>query len=119
MPPRASASKICYFYPRPPRGGRPGGGGIRSTVHRQFLPTPSARRATYLQCGEYGTKKGFLPTPSARRATGALYRERSKGRISTHALREEGDLMPSAMLSLPVPQISTHALREEGDFTTM
>ena len=23
--------------------------------------------------------------------------------------------MPSAMLSLPVPQISTHALREEGD----
>ena len=57
------------FYPRPPRGGRLGV--VSLTV----------------------TNNGFLPTPSARRATLAL----SVGlfsvcTISTHALREEGDL---------------------------
>ena len=56
-----------YFYPRPPRGGRPG----------VFMPV------------EIEVK--FLSTPSARRATGfgeALYPGMD---ISIHALREEGD----------------------------
>ena len=79
----------------------------------------------------------FLPTPSARRATfntakGTTY----TSQISTHALREEGDVYkldetvatpvflptPSARratrLTLRRPRlcgISTHALREEGD----
>ena len=34
--------------------------------------------------------------------------------ISTHALREEGDLPGASADLLPLP-ISTHALREEGD----
>ena len=34
----------------------------------QFLPTPSARRATY-DSADYGRDSIFLPTPSARRAT--------------------------------------------------
>ena len=34
-----------YFYPRPPRGGRPFGV-VYSTGSAQFLSTPSARRAT-------------------------------------------------------------------------
>ena len=34
--------------------------------------------------------------------------------ISTHALREEGDGLPSDYTSAPM-RISTHALREEGD----
>ena len=56
-----------YFYPRPPRGGRPSRFGSPLT-HSGFLSTPSARRATL-----HGT--GIPDTV----------------RISIHALREEGD----------------------------
>ena len=38
-------------------------------------------------------KSRFLPTPSARRATHRHRRDRLPGRISTHALREEGDAL--------------------------
>ena len=55
------------FYPRPPRGGR-----------RHDL----ADAALHVQ---------FLPTPSARRATAGHPRGAGHTRISTHALREEGD----------------------------
>ena len=56
-----------YFYPRPPRGGRPKLWGIRATSSK-FLSTPSARRATGRIGGKTETGK-FLSTPSARRAT--------------------------------------------------
>ena len=81
-----------YFYPRPPRGGR--------------LAVP----------WEATDKPLFLPTPSARRATqwGELCDEIVK--ISTHALREEGDHF-SRPDKGPL-RISTHALREEGDGVT-
>ena len=64
-----------YFYPRPPRGGRPFPGGYRSPPGR-FLSTPSARRAT----------------------------EQDRIRvwsmdISIHALREEGDPTPTSASS--------------------
>ena len=79
-----------YFYPRPPRGGRPGPRcsprrrpkisihALREEGDRRaeslnnnyflFLSTPSARRAT---CGAGATLLAFLflSTPSARRAT--------------------------------------------------
>ena len=42
---RESFSCIRYFYPRPPRGGRPDADGHQVTVV-EFLSTPSARRAT-------------------------------------------------------------------------
>ena len=84
-----------YFYPRPPRGGRPVGCHL-VTITIKFLSTPSARRATnrlptwttpqahfyprpprggrrargYEQMAE----KIFLSTPSARRATTSLWR---------------------------------------------
>ena len=57
----------------------------------------------------------FLPTPSARRAT--AYHSRlhpPEAPISTHALREEGDVLYDDGQGLAL-QISTHALREEGD----
>ena len=78
------------FYPRPPRGGRPGSL-LGSRAHRPFLPTPSARRATYFHS----------------------VRMTQNNAISTHALREEGD----RGLGVPIDllHISTHALREEGD----
>ena len=101
-----------------------------------FLPTPSARRATHMII--YGLKLPdlFLPTPSARRATRQPARLKSAPPISTHALREEGDLAISGSVLMhfyfyPRPprggrlssrfqrsavfSISTHALREEGD----
>ena len=78
-----------YFYPRPPRGGRP------TTVQNAtnvfvFLSTPSARRAT--EPGDPG---------------------RIRTLISIHALREEGDAVDAR--SVHPAGISIHALREEGD----
>ena len=60
-------SDVFYFYPRPPRGGRRRVRGLCSTGTR-FLSTPSARRATLFSSTSTQT-----------------------GRISIHALREEGD----------------------------
>ena len=80
------------FYPRPPRGGRPSWWAVRPSA-RQFLSTPSARRATckremYLS----GLFQKFLSTPSARRATLSTRDFAAGKQISIHALREEGDL---------------------------
>ena len=56
----------------------------------------------------------FLPTPSARRATRISDCCNSiPHRISTHALREEGDHRDGGTGNIVA--ISTHALREEGD----
>ena len=102
----------AYFYPRPPRGGRLAAA-LQAKVEQLFLSTPSARRAT----PEYQ-----LPGCAER--------------ISIHALREEGDVLPSSshrpsmyfyprpprggrrrgfLLPARLPPISIHALREEGD----
>ena len=56
----------------------------------------------------------FLSTPSARRATAPQATAAHHGKISIHALREEGDwyVIVQPVLSTP---ISIHALREEGD----
>ena len=61
---------LCYFYPRPPRGGRPYHDGQRPAVG-QFLSTPSARRATP-HSFVLVARRVFLSTPSARRATPLL-----------------------------------------------
>ena len=58
----------------------------------QFLPTPSARRATQLWDRRDSRDGRFLPTPSARRATSRVGSGYTVDLISTHALREEGDL---------------------------
>ena len=100
------------FYPRPPRGGRQALA-LKTAAGQEFLSTPSARRATFLELSFPKAIKHFYPrpprggrqhpsvlpahveeflsTPSARRAT---RRPASAGRpaeISIHALREEGD----------------------------
>ena len=56
---------------------------------------------------------GFLSTPSARRATALPSAVRRLVSISIHALREEGDEIVKAKMTLTM--ISIHALREEGD----
>ena len=81
-----------YFYPRPPRGGRPD---IRTELDSagKFLSTPSARRAT----GAHGARSGgstyFYPRPP-RGGRQSNYSSTRQGLIiSIHALREEGDVI--------------------------
>ena len=114
--PAQRAKVSLYFYPRPPRGGRPlgkGAGrgvsdfyprpprggrlfGLRVSVSStEFLSTPSARRATCAQSVRTSATI-FLSTPSARRATSCPHSRLQRLGISIHALREEGDITPSA-----------------------
>ena len=65
--PRHRPGRNTYFYPRPPRGGRPHLG-KGEDIKFGFLSTPSARRATF-SLSSNGTVNLFLSTPSARRAT--------------------------------------------------
>ena len=78
-----------YFYPRPPRGGRP-----------ETLPMPTSELDFYPRPPRGGRLGSFcwtVPIPM----------------ISIHALREEGDRhLRGWKLSW---EISIHALREEGD----
>ncbi len=60
------------FYPRSPRGGRPGSLSMICFL-RSFLSTPSARRATFKPEQSSVLQGLFLSTPSARRATGGSY----------------------------------------------
>ena len=129
------SSQQHNFYPRPPRGGRPGSGSC-GIAGRLFLSTPSARRATCECIVDIDSTTEFLSTPSARRATFVDFCEKFGGGISIHALREEGDaagfwLEAFSMYFYPRPPrggrqvdgdrgrqqvvISIHALREEGD----
>ena len=124
-----------YFYPRPPRGGRPAGA-MQMTAVNEFLSTPSARRATVIFRGgsplilflstpsaRRATAETrlmtlrltvFLSTPSARRATQPRLFLSTFFPISIHALREEGDRRIADCAPF-AEFISIHALREEGD----
>ena len=102
-----------YFYPRPPRGGRPETE-IEAVLQKGlFLSTPSARRATVDR---------HCPGPCLIISIHALREEGDKWGtdlryfycgISIHALREEGD--QRRQLRKAHLLISIHALREEGD----
>ena len=81
----------AYFYPRPPRGGRRSPPPSPARGRRYFYPRPP---------------RGGRPSWAAVTVWAWA--------ISTHALREEGDVCASWAGS-PRPPISTHALREEGD----
>ena len=147
------------FYPRPPRGGRRDEDGAwprhqRISIHalreegdgelhdvleraREFLSTPSARRATSVLAWYKGAQLYFYPRPprGGRLFVGQLNIQHDKNfyprpprggrlindsdnmltaKISIHALREEGDLSISHNCYL-FTFISIHALREEGD----
>ena len=106
---------LCFnFYPRPPRGGRPGG---FCFIRTSFVISIHALREEgdpQARCS--GALGGaFLSTPSARRATlGSIFDSNIIDNISIHALREEGD--GTALHRHRRREISIHALREEGDF---
>ena len=86
----ALLGKAGYFYPRPPRGGRP-------VAPQTFL----------------FARKNFYPRPPRGGRPSAASASTSAYCISIHALREEGDfeLVSTSLVEI----ISIHALREEGD----
>ena len=110
--PSPASLQICYFYPRPPRGGRrlPGDDGMM--LASNFYPRPPRGGRPKQSPAAIGFKI-FLSTPSARRAT--IFHEDADTAlmISIHALREEG--RPFSQQGFAVVGISIHALREEGD----
>ena len=102
----------CYFYPRPPRGGRLY---VSSTWKRiaRFLSTPSARRATW-HGRQAGTVRRFLSTPSARRAT-VFVPVRYSSFLNFYPRPPRGGRRQGAVDIAQATPISIHALREEGD----
>ena len=130
-----NGSELTYFYPRPPRGGRPPAPKINA---RTIKISIHALREEGDEVNFAGLVKAtvFLSTPSARRATDSFEGQFGLFDISIHALREEGDqaaspeaIQPKEFLSTPSARrataaavalafaraISIHALREEGD----
>ena len=104
------------FYPRPPRGGRRQAGKERPLPHPQFLSTPSARRATRCPCISPSPTHGFLSTPSARRATHA-WQCSGRGLHDFYPRPPRGGRLLSLEQYPIVSVISIHALREEGDYS--
>ena len=102
----------CYFYPRPPRGGRHAA--LDLALNELGISIHALREEGDLKTNtETKEVTVFLSTPSARRATISDHQRRRHTSISIHALREEGDNQQSA--SYYSKSISIHALREEGD----
>ena len=66
------------FYPRPPRGGRHNTEAVKLLL-KEFLSTPSARRATEVHEAMDKYIDEFLSTPSARRATAGGARDDCAG----------------------------------------
>ena len=110
-----------YFYPRPPRGGRPGfcrfcrcclaisihalreeGDDFCTPVYEIWLSISiHALREEgdlCIPCACWLCPK-FLSTPSARRATMEQIRRRINNGISIHALREEGDVTKGSFMT--------------------
>ena len=85
-----------YFYPRPPRGGRPFRYG-RIFWAIQFLSTPSARRATLASLTIAQAILDFYPRPPRGGRPYLFPRHFLYQCISIHALREEGDLLPCSI----------------------
>ena len=107
------ASKVCYFYPRPPRGGRPctESGIGRSSPYFYPRPPRGGRRGGLPLLGKLHQ---FLSTPSARRATGgALQRHTRQDYFYPRPPR--GGRLAAMLPPPPFFLISIHALREEGD----
>ena len=112
---RHCADHLQNFYPRPPRGGRHAHISIPAPF-AQFLSTPSARRATAFPVHAHSLHT-FLSTPSARRATNPPYKYALEFVVflSTPSARRATPPIPSLEM---FKQISIHALREEGDMPT-
>ena len=125
-----------YFYPRPPRGGRPS---LRARTGKQIYFYPRPPRGGRRQRTETGDtaqpftihalrdegdvvmsdcrrwKNNFFPRPPRGGRRNCVFHLGIVLGISIHALREEGDTGTMAA-TLACSTISIHALREEGDW---
>ena len=81
---------------------------------RQFLSTPSARRATYTTAPQTLAELQFLSTPSARRAT-QHKSSQTQRRHDFYPRPPRGGRPTRRQYPLRPTTISIHALREEGD----
>ena len=88
-----TTGRIVYFYPRPPRGGRPIGAKYfeeHSTISIHALREEGdndRRDNTILQ-------RNFYPRPPRGGRPALEHKRHQAGTISIHALREEGDQLP-------------------------
>ena len=128
-----------YFYPRPPRGGRPAS--IRTmATGADFYPRPprGGRRfqpaalnqlteisihalreeGDCLQCVRQSVQFRFLSTPSARRATAARYGCCAASR-NFYPRPPRGGRHCTGFNGRCATYISIHALREEGDMPAL
>ena len=128
-----TVTALSYFYPRPPRGGRPSKPPFccaltRISIHalreegdspfwhindvaQIFLSTPSARRATHPVGGVRAGESDFYPRPPRGGRRALTEANTSAVTISIHALREEGDAMSSFGLPLIALFLSTPSAR--------
>ena len=101
------------FNPRPPRGGRLGGGRQAGDVQHQISIHAPREGGDLVVAALLAGQLIFQSTPPARGATISQYDVLPYGHISIHAPREGGDSVPSASPSQRT--ISIHAPREGGD----
>ena len=103
---------LLYFYPRPPRGGRP----IKPAKPEscsKFLSTPPARRATINHAANLGRPSNFYPRPPRGGRQWQKYQPKPKNQfLSTPPARRATDDISVLSKAL---SISIHAPREEGD----
>ena len=102
-----------YFYPRPPRGGRHPAR-FADVAIKQFLSTPSARRATATEFqGRFGSFDFYPRPPRGGRHQAAG--NNGSARPDFYPRPPRGGRLPLFGVSLRNQTISIHALREEGD----
>ena len=106
------ASRMQYFYPRPPRGGRHPLGCF--STHLFAISIHALREeGDRLPLQRNASRKDFYPRPPRGGRPVVLFPCFVQSQISIHALREEGDRGGQGLRSGQA--ISIHALREEGD----
>ena len=106
---------VSYFYPRPPRGGRPASG-LRDGEIFHFYPRPP-RGGRRICKHVIPRQEKFLSTPSARRATNPTAEDARTVKISIHALREEGDTLIGCDFSRNALFLSTPSARRATSFS--
>ena len=106
---------LKYFYPRPPRGGRPCAGNTGRNLW-VFLSTPPARRATQQEQWQLLPHRISIHAPREEGDTNVSRQTTLSAEISIHAPREEGDVRDDGF-QIRLGEISIHAPREEGDIS--
>ena len=94
--PTAGLPSDMDFYPRPPRGGRPLST-LPGSSRPNFYPRPPRGGRPSSRAPRASRSSDFYPRPPRGGRRHRHRRDRLPGRISTHALREEGDARREVM----------------------